>query len=89
MRGQRGVRRPLSTGHALQNVTLESFSGTFEISVRRPDASEALGSFSKMCSFSLSEYVCKDTPTDGGPAASKHVTDFLSSSWQFAQKTER
>uniref|UniRef100_H3CA36 ZP domain-containing protein n=1 Tax=Tetraodon nigroviridis TaxID=99883 RepID=H3CA36_TETNG len=49
---------PLFTpGYEYTNVTLERFSGTFEISVRRPEASGGLRSFTETCPFSPPEYI--------------------------------
>lgn len=50
----------------LQNVTLKGFSGTFEVLLRDPEASEVHRSITKTCPFSFSQYICKNMSTTGG-----------------------
>ncbi|TWW63071.1 hypothetical protein D4764_03G0000790 [Takifugu flavidus] len=45
----------------LQNVTLKGFSGTFEVLLRDPEASEVHRSITKTCPFSLSQYISCST----------------------------
>ncbi|XP_011604983.2 uncharacterized protein [Takifugu rubripes] len=50
-----------TTGYKYNNVTLKGFSGTFEVLLRDPEASEVHRSITKTCPFSLSQYISCST----------------------------
>lgn len=46
-------------GSFFQNLSLNGFTGTFEIQLQDPESAEVHSGVTKTCSFSRSQYICK------------------------------